>query len=580
MGVPGFFSWLIKQYKEDKLITNQLPEKANILYIDANCLFHPQCFKILEGLPNENNVEKMENKMAERIINYIDYLIGYVDPQKMVYIAVDGVAPMAKINQQRKRRYKSVDDLTLRDTIKKKYGIKSNNNWNNTVITPGTEFMEKLHEKLVDHLKTKKRIKIIYSSYHTHGEGEHKILQHIKNLPKSMKGTYVIYGLDADLFFLSMASQVNNIYLLREDSHFSGVHKSVNELYDLVEDVAEDLKFVSIDTTKQYYNEQIKNILMTKIEQQNINHQIDLDNDFCNDFIFLCYLLGNDFLPHFPSIDIKKHGLDTILDCYSDIYIEYEENLIKINEDDVEINNYIFEQLIKKISDFEYEYFTKTLPEINSRKQYRRCPSNDKYTQEMWEIENMKNINIEDPVKLGIGNENEWKFRYYEHYFNTSEYQSQTIGEICKCYLEGLKWVSLYYFKKCPDWKWQYVYNHAPFLSDLYDYVKKDFDFSQMKFKINEPISCCIQLLCVLPPSCHKILPKEYKYLVTSIDSPIIDMFPEKISLDMINKDLYWQCIPLIPVLDIDRILLIVNNIKLSKYDNLRNKYLKEIIFN
>ena len=582
MGVPGFFSWLLKQYKEDKLVIDNLPNKPNILYIDANCLFHPQCFKILEGSPKEKDTNLLESKMIKRILNYIDYLIGYVDPQKMVYLSVDGVAPLAKINQQRKRRFRSIDDAALKDNIKKKHGIESNNSWNNTVITPGTEFMENLHESIINHFKNKKNmVEITYSSYHTPGEGEHKVLQHIKKYNTTSKNTsYVIYGLDADLFFLSMASQVNNIYLLREDSQFSGINRQVDELYDLVEDVAEDLKFVSIDITKKCYNEQIKNIIKSKIEQRlNTVNNVKLDTDFCNDFIFLCYLLGNDFLPHFPSIDIKKYGLDTILDCYTDIYIQYEQNILSIVNDEPEINDYIFGELIRKIASYEYDFFTKTMPQMKNRTKYRKCMSEDKYLQEMWNIENMKNIDIDDPIKLGIGEESEWKFRYYEHYFHSNEYQELAINEACNCYLVGLKWVTQYYFKSCPDWKWQYFYNHAPFISDIYNHLQY-FNFKNIKFDIHEPLNCCVQLLCVLPPKCKNILPKSFQDFIVSKDSSIIDMFPEKVNLDMINKDLYWQCIPLIPVLDVDSILFCVEKIKLKKDEKIRNSIFKDIIFN
>ncbi|ARF09310.1 XRN 5'-3' exonuclease [Catovirus CTV1] len=582
MGVPGFFSWLIKQYKEDKLITDNLPEKAGILYIDANCLFHPQCFKVLEGLPNETNIDNLESKMIQRILNYIDFLIGYVDPQKMVYIAVDGVAPLAKINQQRKRRYRSIDDNNLKNSIKSKYGIKSNNIWSNVCITPGTEFMEKLHNKLSDHFNKNKRIKIIYSSYHSSGEGEHKILQHIKNLPNQLKKCVnVIYGLDADLFFLSMASQLDNIYLLRENSQLGGRDKGIADLYDIVDDVAEELKFVSIDTTKNCYNEQIKNILETKLEQIDYDRpEINTNINFCNDFTFMCYLLGNDFLPHFPSIDIKKNGLDIILNCYTDIYINCGENLIQVDKNDVKINNQFFVELIKKISNYEKYFFTKILPEINSRKQHRRCPLSDKYSREIWEMENMKNIEIDDPIKLGEGEEEDWKFRYYEHYFHTIEYQKETIKDVCESYTKGLKWVTEYYFKECSDWKWQYDYNHAPFISDLYNYIKANRNINNITFKANEPINCLTQLMCVLPPSCCNMLPQEFRNLVTSSESPVIDMFPTKIELDMINKDLYWQCVPMIPALNIDRILLATKNIKFSGEYNIRNKKTKEYMYN
>lgn len=582
MGVPGFFSWLIKQYKEGTIVIDNIPSKPRALYIDANCLFHPQCFKILEGMIDEKNIDKLENKMIQRILNYIDFLIGYTDPQELVYISVDGVAPLAKINQQRKRRFKTISDNLLKEKIKKKYGLKTNNVWSNTVITPGTDFMEKLHTQLLRHLNTKKRIKIIYSSYHTIGEGEHKILQHIKKYNSS--GPIVIYGLDADLFFLSMASQKNNIYLLRENTHFSGVSKNVNELYDLVDDVTEELKFVSIDTIKEKYNETIRDIILTKLDKLNEHKTINVDIDFCNDFVFLCYLLGNDFLPHFPSIDIKHYGLDYILDSYAETFIFFNKNLINIKKNNVKINVEIFCDLIRRLGEHETIYFTEMLPEIKHKLKHKQCPKNisDDYEKEMWNIENMKYYKIDDPVRLGIGGTEDWKFRYYEHYFNTIEHQNKVKNEVCYSYLEGLKWTTLYYFCDCPSWTWQYVYTHAPFISDL-SQILTNIDINTIKFESNAsntPFTPCSQLLSVLPPFCKNLLPHSYRDLVCSINSQIIDLFPEVVEIDMINKDLYWQCVPKIPTVSIDRIMDAVKNLKLTDSEKIKNMVCDDFFIN
>ena len=172
MGVPGFFAWLLKENGD--IIVNNL-QHINTLYIDANC---PQCFIVLKYMINEHDVNKLEKIMIKRIINYITFLINYVNPSDLIYIAVDGVAPVAKINQQRKRRYKSVNDNQIKYDLMKKYNIPYNDSWSNIVITPGTIFMEKLHVELLKYSSSNN--KIIYSSFKEHGEGEHKILQHIK----------------------------------------------------------------------------------------------------------------------------------------------------------------------------------------------------------------------------------------------------------------------------------------------------------------------------------------------------------------------------------------------------------------
>ena len=430
MGVPGFFSWLIRNYKEKKFIVQSLPKKAKVLYIDSNCLFHPQCFKILDNYPNVNNLDKIEGYMFRRIMNYINYLVDHVNPE-IVYISVDGVAPLAKIAQQRKRRFKSVDDNLAKEAIKTKYNKEFNNSWSNIKITPGTQFMEKLHNKIIENIKKKidnknNKYKYVYSSYHTVGEGEHKILDDIRKRSKE-SGTsddlYVVYGLDADLFFLSMASQKDNIFLLRESSQLDGRGEK-HDLYDPIDDVAEELKYVSIDHTKACYNNQIIRILEKKLESMEDKELKDKDKvnlknkNFINDFIFLCYILGNDFLPHIPSIDIKKNGLDFLLDCYSEIYLKTGLNLVFLQNRKIKINYIVLTEILRICSLKESYYFAKILPEHLEMNKRKKCPhTGDDYAKEMWELDNIKNIKVEDEIKLGEGKPEEWKLRYYKHYF-------------------------------------------------------------------------------------------------------------------------------------------------------------------
>ena len=149
MGVPGFFIWLLKNYKKEGFVINKtkpdIPieiknEINNIDYflIDANCLIHPVCFKIIAENPDLNDNDKLENKMMNAVLEYLNKLIQYVQPKKGIYLAIDGVAPVAKIKQQRIRRFKSVADKIMWDNIKKKHSKPLTNHWNNNAITPGT----------------------------------------------------------------------------------------------------------------------------------------------------------------------------------------------------------------------------------------------------------------------------------------------------------------------------------------------------------------------------------------------------------------------------------------------------------
>ena len=93
----------------------------------------------------------------------------------IVFIAFDGVAPLAKLEQQRNRRYKSQFTSDVLSTI----SVSNEQKWNTTAITPGTAFMEKLDKKVS--LFFKKYKNVIVSGSNIPGEGEHKIFTHLRS---------------------------------------------------------------------------------------------------------------------------------------------------------------------------------------------------------------------------------------------------------------------------------------------------------------------------------------------------------------------------------------------------------------
>jgi 5'-3' exonuclease len=595
MGVPGFFAWLLRKYKNNNIITPHLKNDVNVetLFIDANCLFHPQCFKVLGKIPNWNNRTILENKMMNRIINYIEYLIKITNP-KNVMISVDGVAPVAKMSQQRKRRFRSFNDTRIRDKIKKKHGQVVANTWSNIVITPGTIFMEKLHNKIIKYINTKTKINITYSSYHSPGEGEHKILKYVKDALKknlTKNNVYVIYGLDADLIFLSISSQKNNIYLLREANYIQSNKKNDKkesflniEEEDIVKDVEEDLNFVSIDEMKKLFFDFLKQKAIQNKNKNNNNNNNNNNinilfgenklNNVMNDFVVMCYFLGNDFLPHIPSIDISVGGLDMLIEAYISTYLIINKNFIELKPQ-LKFNDNFMNIYLKYISERESYFFSNFLPKNNERIKKMIYRGSDKCEQELWELDNMRCFNVDDVVDIGHGSTEEWKFRYYDHHFKTRYNQEDFIDQICKHYFDGIMWVLHYYFDECPSWNWSYPFIHAPFISDIYNYYKKNnqnnISINQISFDKGGALSPCEQLLAVLPPECSHILPKSYNHLVHDIKSPIIDLYPTNVVLDMISQNKYWKCLPLIPPVEPSRISNATQNLKLTSKEQIRN---------
>jgi len=624
MGVPGFFGWLIEKfkrkinYRDGFLIRSKLNGSIDYLYLDSNCLFHPQCFKVLHQYSGKNinmTNDELETEMIKQIMNYLSIIINHTKVNKQIYISVDGVAPMAKISQQRKRRYKNIEDNEMTDEIRNYHNIGQKNNvkWSNIVITPGTEFMEALHISIlhfIHSLSSDLRDKIVYSSYHVPGEGEHKILSNMKK-KKSNNDVFVVYGLDADLFFLTMASGHKNIYLLREHS----------EIKNGVKHPDEELVFVSVDETRKM----IHGIMD------------DSSNNSINDFIFLCFFIGNDFIPNVPSVDVKYGGLDTLINYYkknklckmNDTY------LIKIENDLAKINFNFLMIILKDISEFE----VKSIININKKdaaheknkigafdkKNYYELDmanmerlnfynlghmQNDSTTREIIGFNNSisyyNNFNFNEKSSIMTNNYGlrvndspedmsrkfgDFKFAYYDHYCNSGSDQTLAVRNICKNYFEGLIWTLEYYLDKCRSWTWHYKYNTAPFCSDLHKFMKSKLFLKTMD-KIYDELSGdnnfgkvkpFTQLLMVVPPKHKNLIPEPYLEIMTKPEYGLIHNFPEKTKLDYLNRSAFYKSTPFLPMIDLDEIDDAMKNKKfIELYDKLdknvtkRNKICKD----
>ncbi len=558
MGIPVYFKNITDQYphiiikKQEKLET----QKTTHLFFDFNGLIHPCVHNVLNKLQETQKTknkkiiissEKLEEMFLVAIKKYLFYILTEIKPTKLVYISIDGVAPRAKMVQQRKRRYRSVKQKQTIREIRKSFNLPESIEWDTNAITPGTKFMEKLSKYLhaIDFQKEfSETCEVILSDASHPGEGEHKILQYLKQNFKvdeqndeNDENQYLIYGLDADLIMLSMASKIDNIYLLRESVHFGKIDQ-------------DQLLLLDIDKLKQYlYETMIHKIGIPQITKTMI----------LQDYICLCFLIGNDFIPNLPGLTIKNGGIDLLISVYISLVIKRKECLVFNGELNIGFLKDLLIQLLKQENDL----VTKQRLQYEKKRFFNKNNSNGAYETELSKLKFMPLLKPKTTVyKIMAGTEN-WRKRYYYQLFNIKIYNNQVnqnILEICQNYLEGILWTTKYYFEECCCWDWHYMYLHAPTLKELVDNFEICFD--KIDFEQNSqktPVIPLIQLLNVYPPQSAHLLPDNYGELMTNKDSPIYHYYPTKVSLDRYLHTYYHQCEPKLPNIDID---LIYNTLK------------------
>ncbi|RMD41525.1 hypothetical protein DV735_g3626, partial [Chaetothyriales sp. CBS 134920] len=375
MGVPALFRWLSKKYPKiissvveerniidgveypiDTTQPNPNGEEFDNLYLDFNGIVHP-C-----SHPENKPPPATESEMMLEIFKYTDRVVNMVRPRRLLYIAVDGVAPRAKMNQQRSRRFRAARDAKDADekkaefqTLLRQQRSKEANNeastvdevikktWDSNVITPGTPFMFILAQSIRYWCQWKlntdpawAELKVIISDATVPGEGEHKIMQFIRSQrsdPEYDPNTrHVMYGLDADLIMLGLATHEPHFRILREDVFFQeskartcnlcgqpghyadqcrGTPKEKSGDFDekAAKPDSKPYIWLSVSVLREY--------LSAEMFVPGQSFRFDLERAI-DDWVFMCFFVGNDFLPHLPSLDIHEDGIDKLIAIWRD----------------------------------------------------------------------------------------------------------------------------------------------------------------------------------------------------------------------------------------------------------------------
>lgn len=708
MGIPKFFRWLSERYPKINQRETHLPSpdtcqeyygtdppeinnsrhdplsrigvggpEIDRLYIDGNGILH--------GCSHNNNDDENEGdhgitneEICVNVCYYLDRVISdMVKPTELVYIALDGVAPRAKLNQQRARRYRGGDE-ELELTIYEDYMTHNDNNdkrltgkyetstekekdddedahraFHSNCITPGTEFFSIVVDHIQHWLEYKistdprwKDLRIIFSGPNVPGEGEHKIMSFIRN-ERLQEGynpntRHAIMGQDADLILLGLATHEPNFCIFRERVLFNFKQRMLLKADN--DDDGNNLDTYLHNSDFEWLHMSVlRDYLMFELELPGTNFCLERTLD---DIIFCSFLVGNDFLPHLPALDIGDEAMDLIFHVYKKERRSYwKSQQIRQGKDPYLTNSgslvcpQRLEHFLLALGSHEESYYEEKKTDLSSRQEkirkmdekmgwestlppgevidqkedadraryrsmmmehYSSCSDNKKdivvsdnanallwqqqqqsqtFTPEKNDLEQgfMSRLNsllqssISTPASTSTSSDDkskkapdlddqDIKGRYYYDKFQIRPFDKEKHRSLRKAYLEGLLWNLQYYFAGCPSWSWYYPYHYGPMLSDCKDLsaIFKELEAERSKKRRDNtedaPFRPYEQLLGCLPPSSSYLLPKPYRKLMISPDSPLKDFYPKSFMVDMNGKRWSWEATVLLPFFDAKRL--------------------------
>ena len=578
MGIYGYFAKFLKEnlpaIKPHEQVCQEINNTMDYLCIDSNGLIYGAMLQVQQ---------KNWATIIAAVIRRLEEIINSINPQIGVYIAFDGIAPFAKAAQQKTRRYTRWFESKLEEKQYEQieYEIGGTNflkctfdiecDIRNTVdsedeskisslqFTAGTSFMQRLSDSVTDEMKRiskTKGIEIIVSGADIKGEGEHKLLDHIRGISEHRRNI-AIFGGDNDLTMLSL-SQIHrhNIYnyrhfdekddwkletfkqnyinnkdiirdadrntyvMIRNDSHKiidgqSGKFRKYTKLYIYTgwrEELITAHGYYVIDynmvrwtmlynmgamndTDIIYLNmlawrdaiDRDKYIVYRKDFVNDIKRynnifrycvDVRLDN-IIKDYIFFTLMLGNDFLPHFPALQIRLDGHNKLKNAYIDCMLTQKLNLIdgrSFNKENLSI--FIRFLLRHNAVGVPYDSEQETLvifDAANSKNQNQEenlVNSGSNYTYKgkkgqhairLSQFDCTPHTTKSDNEKEGVVGVAISSQEYYKNLFG----ENVTIKNICNKYLSGLEWCYKYYTVGCPDWKWEYEHHYPPLLTNL-----------------------------------------------------------------------------------------------------------------
>lgn len=524
MGIPSYYKKLCDRIPGLLLKQRKGGAKPSHLWIDFNCMVY-HCMRRPGARPytGEESQLEWEAWLIQDVCKYAQTVASIVGPTQQVFVAVDGVVPMAKMRQQRLRRFKSIWVASEERRIGKSEG---GPRWDSNAITPGTAFMERLGDALRG-IRTP-GLRWVISTADEFGEGEHKAMSALRGCGD--RQCHVVYGLDADLILLCLLQDVGEMWLFRESVECGEVQ------YD------ESNK----ETYSWFHVQKLKEIICK-----------GQDDQFLLDYCMAMALLGNDFLPHSMTFKIKDGGHDSLIEMLREVRKACGS---LIDKGSLTWNQVGLVGCIQWLARREEAWMKRHVEtKVKQKNSIARGANPQEIINDEWmkmplracdELALVHTVKKEAAGSI-IQLHADWRAIYNQRWLHANT--QADIDFVCAEFCKGLNWVVQYYMGGKTDTEWCFPWYTPPLWEDVLQWLQGH----------SCPRDVCIERPMITPQQqLTMVLPKQSWWLIRDkklrgVMNSAPHFWPDSFPLFTAGRKQTWECEAMIPLLVPERLRLL-----------------------
>ncbi|KFM64852.1 5'-3' exoribonuclease 2, partial [Stegodyphus mimosarum] len=390
-----------------------------------------------------------------------------------------------------------------------------------------------------------------------------------------------------------------------------GAKEKQGEFDELEKPLEQDVEFIFIRLNV------LREYLAKELTMENLPFPFDLER-VIDDWVFMCFFVGNDFLPHLPSLEIREGAIDRLVELYKKAV--YRTGGYVTNSGDVELSR--VQLILTDLGEVEDEIFKRrqeTELAFRARQKDRKKRMKMNEDRPAWtpggQFSPMSLSRTPSPVQnarheayqmrmYGTSPQSSGGREQLESMLQPADSQSQPNSrpetpkgekrkrededsdeepepeDDVRLWEDG--WKDRYYevkFKVNKDdhefrhkvadayveglcWVLKYYYQGCASWNWYFPYHYAPFasDFInvgdlKIKFEKGKPFKPLEQLMAVFPAASKQHVPEPWGELMTDPESPIIDFYPTDFKVDLNGKKYAWQGVALLPFVDEKRLL-------------------------